>query len=73
MRTSERDRDGSTHVVLEPWDLLAKLAALIPPTKREAVKKLRFAENTVSISGTDGIQVCRSRSERVVFTRRMLS
>lgn len=44
MRTRERDRDGSTHVVLEPWDSMAKLPALIPPTKRAAVKKLRFAE-----------------------------
>jgi hypothetical protein len=27
-------RDGTTHVVLEPLDLMARLAALVPPPRR---------------------------------------
>jgi hypothetical protein len=32
-RCVARDRDGTTHIVLEPLDLIARLAALVPPPR----------------------------------------
>ena len=44
-------RDGTTHIVLEPLDFMARLAALVPPP-----------EDTVDYDATDG---CGGRSRRV--------
>ena len=31
-------RDGTTHIVLEPLDLMARLAALVPPPRRHLTR-----------------------------------
>jgi hypothetical protein len=35
-------RDGSTHIVLEPLDCLARLAALVPPPRKNLTRNSTF-------------------------------
>jgi len=62
-RLRHRWRDGTTHVVFEPVDLVARLAALVPPPRAEALMIDIFA-------GSDSLHYYAKNAEKILQPER---